>query len=342
MGVGVPIRLFDSGRFLDNADDHPLVKRVVIACGMRSKTRESMQFDASRYFPTSPCYDFFAIYYQWIKSCVKRDCDLEVLADTLIDVINEKTIHNIDSINTSICNLNCKECSNGMQVRKGKKLVDIDRHRQSLLRLTDVKPISYCNIQGGEPLLDKNLAERIMLHSANPRIAFITMATNGTIVPDDSVMTAMRNSGVMLRISDYGELSIHKDDQKRKAEQFLVPCDTYRRAESWVSYGRFIQRGRTDDENRRIPSTCHFGSKDLMLYDGTLYSCCRVLFADALGIKNDCVIRNSLNVLETFSSEDLESIVTGKYLYMMCDYCDYPLKTVQVAEQLDRNVKISF
>ena len=45
LGVGVPIRLFDSGRFLDNADDHPLVKRVVIACGMRSKTRESMQFD---------------------------------------------------------------------------------------------------------------------------------------------------------------------------------------------------------------------------------------------------------------------------------------------------------
>lgn len=336
LGAVAAPHVFDAGRFADGGSTVPQCARVVILCGMRARTREDMKKDAAVFFPGAPCFDYLAVYYQWLRTCVKRDCDMEVLAETLLAVREERTTHNIDSINTTHCSLNCRECSNGMQVRSDKKVIDLDRHIRSLERLTAVRPISYCNMQGGEPLLDRELVRRIRLHAANPRVAFFTMATNGTVVPDDNVMKAMRQAGMMLRISDYGELSRCKQELVRKTETFSVPCDMYKRAETWVAYGPYMPHGRTEEENRTVADRCHFGTKDLMLYDGYLFSCCRTLFADALGVHDEATERNTLNVMEPFSEEELDVITAGKELHRMCDHCDYPMKVVPAGEQAER------
>lgn len=329
-------KLFDGGCFANGEIFDPNLRRVVILCGMREKTRKKMRIDSAVFFPETPCFDYLAIYYNWLLNYVKRDCDPEQIAETLLAVRAERTIHNIDSINTSFCNLNCKECSNGMPYRKNKKRISVDRHIQSLNQLTRELPISYCNIQGGEPLLDRDLPERIRLHAKNPRIAFLTLATNGTILPSDEVMEAMRDAGLMLRISDYGALSKRKLLLMEKAEAFSVPCDIYHRSKFWVSYGKLEERGRTPAENRAVSENCHFGTKDLMLYDRFLFCCCRTLFADAVGLENDAVIANRLDLSKQFSREALMTIVSGGLLYRMCDFCDYPMKIIGVAEQLHR------
>ena len=199
-------------------------------------------------------------------------------------------------------------------------------------------PVSYCNIQGGEPLLDSCLTERLLLHAKNAKIAFITLATNGTILPSDEVFQAIRDSGIMIRISDYGKLSIKKEMLIQKAKEFLIPCDIYTRSLSWVSYGDFKAHGRTEEMNSNIASNCHFGTKDLMLYDGKLYCCCRTLFANAIGIENEAVLKNVLDVMGIFNRHDLEGIIFGRKLNRMCDYCDYPMKTIGVAEQIPRHL----
>ncbi|MBQ8920706.1 MAG: radical SAM protein [Oscillospiraceae bacterium] len=295
-----------------------------------------MKKGAALFFPDAPCCDYFAIYYDWLINKVKRECDREELAKTLLAVRDEQTIHNIDSISTSYCNLNCKECSNGMQYRKNKKRIPLERQAQSLNALTNFLPVSYCNMQGGEPLLDPELAERIRMHGNNPRIAFLTLATNGTLLPNDAVMQAMRDTGLMLRISDYGALSKMKLQIMHKAELFSVPCDVYHRAESWVSYGKLERRGRSHAQNRAAAESCHFGTKDLMVYDGYIYSCCRTLYADALGMDNEAVRSNRLCLTQPFSREELDAIVFGKSLYRMCDYCDAPMRVIPVAEQMPR------
>lgn len=65
-------------------------------------------------------------------------------------------------------------------------------------------------------------------------------------------------------------------------------------------------------------------------------SCCRTLFADALGVSNAAVKANTLNVMEPFSEKDLDVITAGEELYRMCNSCDYPMKVVPAGEQAER------
>jgi len=337
LGVSIPIRVFDKGVFIDNKPVNLNLHYVVILCGMRLSTRQSMEKDVARFFQYYVCFDFFAVYYKWLTDCIRRNCDYEELAHTLVDVRNECAIQNIDSINTSFCNLNCKECSNGMQYRKNKINIPVDKHILSIKRITDVLPIAYCNIQGGEPFLDPHLAERLLLHAENAKIAFFSLATNGTIVPKDKIFRAIKDSGTMLRISDYGSLSAQKVKLIQKAKEFSIPCDIYQRALTWVAYGELKAHGRTNNANREIANHCHFGTKDIMLYDGKLYCCCRTLFANAIGADNYAVHENVIDVLNKFNHGDLYKIITGSNLYSMCDYCDYPMLQVCAAEQISRN-----
>ena len=332
-GINKIPRLFERGHFVDGKRCERGGKKAVILCGMRMKTRVDMQNTITNIFSDAKCFDYFAIYYYWITILVKRNCDYNIFADTLIDVRNEHAITNIDSINTSFCNLNCKECSNGMQYRRKKKNISPDSQIKSISNLTSVLPIAYCNIQGGEPFTDMNLSGLILHHAENARIAFISVATNGTILPDDDVMVAMRKAGIVIRISDYGELSKRKKELSIKARKFNVPCEAYQRAREWVTYGDLKKHHRNDNENRKINKTCFFGTKDIMLYDGKLYCCCRTLLADAKGMNNNDIRLNTLNVMEKISYKDLENIISGQNLWRMCDYCDYPMQTVVPAEQ---------
>ena len=337
LGIKIPIRVFDQGKFLDSYPNDSTLKRTLFLCAMRSRTRDSMRQDAACFFNNYKCFDFFAFYFKWITDFVKRECDYEEFAHTLADARNECSISNLDSVNTSFCNLNCKECSNGMQYRKDKKNVSVEKHILSIKRITDICSIAYCNIQGGEPFLDKNLTERLLLHAKNDRIAFLSLATNGTILPKNEVFQAIKKAGIMLRISDYGVLSTQKEKLLQKAKEFSIPCDVYQRALSWMAYGRLTAHGRSVGVNREIAEKCHFGTKCIMLYDGKLYCCCRTLFANAIGADNDAVHNNVIDVLNKFNRDDLYKIISGSNLYSMCDYCDYPMSEVCVAEQISRN-----
>ena len=334
MGICAVKRIFDQGRFLDSGSSNLSSRSVIILCGMRMQTRKSMLECVDAIFANVPCFDFFALYYYWITKYIRRDCDHEELAVTLLAAREEHAISNIDSVNTSYCNLNCKECSNGIPYRVDKKFITPTQQVEDLKRLTDVLPIAYCNIQGGEPFLDPAFPEFLLGHSNNGKIAFLTVATNATIVPSDDVMQVMRSAGAMFRISDYGKLSRRKNELEQKAVAFSVPYYEYPKATTWKVYGRLISHGRNDAENETISKQCSFGTNCLMLYDGVLYCCCRTLFANACKIENNATRENTLNVRQDFSYAQLKQLVTGKNLHLVCDYCDFPMPEVTAAEQV--------
>jgi hypothetical protein len=333
-----PIRVFDNGEFLDAGRKSEEKKLVVILCGLREKTRNSMRSSAKVYFPNVNSFDFHTLSYGWMTRIVKRDCDHDILADTIVAARDERAIHNIDSVNTTHCNLNCKECSNGIQYRTDKKHIPTDDHMAHLDRLTSVLPISFCNMQGGEPLVNKNFADLMRKHAQNPRIAFFTIATDGGVPPSEDVMVAVKQSGAMFRISNYGDLSRFKQMIKEKSAAMGIPCELYPRADSWVAYGELEPHNRAKAKNREISQTCFFGTKDLMFYDGRLFCCCRTLFAEAVGLDNDATRANILDVRKEFTEAELYDIVQGTHLHLMCDYCDWPMKPVLPAEQQSRNI----
>jgi len=329
-------RMFTNGSFADKKAISQNVSRVVILCGLRAETRKSMYDCSAHFFPGSPCFDFFALYYFWVSNIVKRNCNQEEFAATLCETREEQTILNVDAVNTNFCTLNCKECDVGTQYRTNKKSIPCDELIHDLDKLTRMRPISYCNILGGEPLLNKELPQLLLHLGGNSRVANITVSSNGTIVPDGTVLKAMREASAIFRLSDYGPLSSKKKEFIEKASAFSVPCYVYPKAETWMTYGALEPRNRTDRENEAIAKSCCFGTKSLFLYDGKFYCCCRTLFANAKQYENEAVQANILNIRDTFTQGELDKIVTGENLYRMCDYCDYPMAVVPPAEQMAR------
>jgi hypothetical protein len=151
-------------------------------------------------------------------------------------------------------------------------------------------------------------------------------------------MLSIKQSGAMVRISNYGNLSRYKQTILEKSAAMGIPCELYPRAESWVAYGELEQNKRSVSKNQEIASSCFFGTKDLMFYDGRLFCCSRTLFAEAVAFDNEATRANILDVRNEFTNADLDNIVRGANLHLMCDYCDFPMKSVPVAQQQSKKI----
>lgn len=335
LGFRAECVIFDNGRFLSECRyDLKESSMLIIACSSRFATRESMRKDASVYFPNVEVIDYFAIYYQWVTCIIKRQCNYDEFAKALMACREDKCIANIDSINTLFCNLRCKECSNGIQFRKEKRIIAADSQVVHLKKLTDKMPISQCNFQGGEVFTDVGFSKFVQKHSHNPRVVIFTVATNGTIMPKDEVFQVLRQTGCMVRISDYGDISKQKQAIIEKCKMFNIPCFTFPMAEQWRKFGEYRKRNRTESELKKICSECCFGTHDLMFVDDRLYCCLRTLYANAVGDTNDAIIANTLDLDAEFTVEELDEFIHGRELWRMCDYCDFPMEVITPAEQL--------
>ena len=327
------IHIFEKGAFID--EEATIIcgdECLVILCAMRQKSIDSMIEDCRLYFPRTPFFDAYTLFYKWTTDCCKRECDYDILADTIWAIINGSVINGIDCIATTYCNLKCRDCSNGIQYQI-QKHISTATQINSLYRITELAPICNCNIQGGEALMYPHLPETIMQIARNPKIAIITLATNGTILPTDFCMGIMKKSGVLLRVSNYGELSKRMNVIKQKANDNNVPCDIYERARVWSIYGEFYSRNRKAEVNKMIAQKCFFGTNDLMLYDNKLFCCCRTLYAFAMGVDDTLINNNVVDLREEKELDRIREIVDGKMLYEVCDYCDYPMKKVKPAIQ---------
>lgn len=327
--------VFDSGRFIGGETVAAEGRLVVFLCSMRAATRRSMAADAARYFPEAPVYDFFPLYYRWITKSVHREIDSERFAETLFLCRKEEAIPNIDSINTLYCNLNCKECSNGIPYRKDRRRIPVESQIRHLNRITDKMAIAQCNFQGGEVFTDVDFPEFLYAHSRNSRLAVLTIATNATILPPDNVFRTIRRSGAMIRISDYGTLSVQKERLIRKCSEFNIPNFIFPMAEKWRKFGTYEKRGRSAEELRAVQEQCCFGTHDLMFLDDRLYCCLRTLYGSVFDAGNSDVQANTLKLDSDFSDEELRRIVGGEQLWRMCDYCDAPMELIEPAEQID-------
>lgn len=335
LGYEAKCSIFERGRFLSQEENNVNIERtVIILCSARALTRQDMKKDALHYFPGTFIFDFFAIYYIWITKIVKRKCDYEKFAETLFLCRQEKCVPNIDSINTFYCNLKCKECSNGIQYRRKKRKISSNLQIIYLNKFTEKLPICQCNFQGGEVFTDIDFSTFIEDHSHNPRVAIFTVATNGTILPKDETFMSIKRIGVMIRISDYGNISKQKEAIIAKCKKFSIPCFTFPMAEKWRKFGEYYKRNRKKDELKQISQECCFGTHDLMFIENKIYCCLRTLYANAVGDDTEAMRLNTLDLNSNFTYEELERFIHGKELWRMCDYCDFPMKVIAPAEQL--------
>ena len=105
------------------------------------------------------------------------------------------------------CNYKCKMCANFAPISPNAfKRYDVKDIKKTLdTLLLNVQSIEELQIQGGEPFLYRDLGEILnYLNIHRDIVKDIVIATNGSIIPDDSIIKLIRSNAISVRISDYG------------------------------------------------------------------------------------------------------------------------------------------
>ncbi len=192
-------------------------------------------------------------------------------------------INHVEAVVTERCTLRCKDCSSLMPYYKEPKDTDLNKLEKLIFRLLDsIEYLGEVRILGGEPFLNGKLAAFIRSLSQSPKIGLISIYTNGTVVPQEDILNAIKECGVQLHISDYG---IGKEARDR----FIEKCrekgiyTAVRFYDSWRQFGALVPSNMSDQAVRQIFLNCATASC-LTILNGRLYQCPRAAHADAIGI----------------------------------------------------------
>jgi len=126
---------------------------------------------------------------------------------------------------TSCCTLCCDKCGSHIP----DVLEQMHTPREDLLAdirflLSCVDCIYLINISGGEAFLHPNLEEVIQLLGDSDKVGAVILITNGTVVPSETVLCALRDAGVIVKISKYGPaLQPNVEALKAALKEYGIP-----------------------------------------------------------------------------------------------------------------------
>lgn len=103
------------------------------------------------------------------------------------------------------CSLKCKHCANfSPYAPSSAKRYPLEKICADLnLIFQSVHRVKKIQVQGGEPFLYKKLPELLDFIGGSGKVDILTVATNGTILPNEDVFQALKRNQVRIRISNY-------------------------------------------------------------------------------------------------------------------------------------------
>lgn len=226
------------------------------------------------------------------------------------------------------CSLRCKHCANfSPYAPKRAKHYPLEQICEDLrLIFMSVYRIKKIQVQGGEPLLYQELPELLDFIRSSGKVDTLTIATNGTILPEAYVLDALRRNHVRVRISEYPVVSNETVRQlKEQLNAYDIEIWAYQFASNdsmWYDMGGVsISPGIESEENvQRRFINCPFHDC-FTLEDGKISRCGRAVMAEQL----QGFVAKEQDLLSISPSENLETML-WKYLktqdYMeACRYC---------------------
>lgn len=238
------------------------------------------------------------------------------------------------------CSLKCKHCANFSPYSPH------ETKRYPLQQITDALRVIFqashhvrkIQVQGGEPFLYSELADLLDFIRNNDPETAITVATNGTIVPDEAVLLALKRNHVIVRISDYAVTPPERVLQlKERLEEFGVEDWLYEFASQdsmWYDMGRqtIPCEGNVEERFFRCPFNDCF-----TLENGKISRCSRAVIAERV---QGFVAREgdflSVEPADDFSERLWKYLKTPRYMEA-CRYClGAEGEKVVPAQQLDK------
>lgn len=184
---------------------------------------------------------------------------------------------------TTRCTLKCKKCSNlipHFKYREELGLEEVKDSIENLFRYVDY--IYRFKIHGGEPLLYTRLPELLEWIVKIDEIGEIHISTNGTVIPDEKLLKAMKHPKIELFLSDYPlEIAPQKSAVLRVLKDGGIRTH-YMKGQVWYDTGSCEKRSITPGVLKKQIRRCLMaGGKSLK--NNCFYLCSRCANGEALG-----------------------------------------------------------
>lgn len=288
-----------------------------------------------------------------------EDVDTTVFSNRALEVFNSKdyyinlvsyqkensvVFNRIQYVVTEKCTLRCKDCSHLIPYYKNPKDVDLEKNKDDFDKLINcVDFIGELRILGGEPFVNKNVYKLIEWYKDNERIRSITIYTNGTIIPSEKNLSAMRNAKVKVHISNYGI-------NEKKINELVDTLEKYqikyfvRAYDEWQDAGGVENRGYTRDQMKKHFATC-FERNGYTFLNGRLYRCPRA----AHGVNLEAMPNSKENYVDITGWHEVGELQRRELIRLQnldyleaCRYCSGPdnhQKGIPAAVQINKCIE---
>lgn len=217
------------------------------------------------------------------------------------------------------CTLQCKDCVQLMQDYEEPYDLDIREILGDLKAIFSRGGVDRCigiDLIGGEPLVYPHLDVLLEELVKNDKITYVEIFTNGTKIPEESVLKQLQNPKAAVNISDYGNIVL--------LSRFVSKLDAYGiisyclSDEKWIDAGGHQARGRSESELSDIYLSCGSSKMCKTVMKGKLFDCSRAAYLYDLGYVKDIPCVN----LKDAKKEEILSFYLKK-TSNACDYCDF-------------------
>jgi organic radical activating enzyme len=182
---------------------------------------------------------------------------------------NSVTLPVVEIIVTEKCTLKCEGCANMMQYYAAPRHMSFAQICEDIdILMSKVDFIRYPRLFGGEAFMHEDLGKAIkhMMHYKE-QYGRLNTTTNGTIIPSEDTLSAMKDAGMVVNISDYGRLSRNMDELKNAFDKYRIPYVVNKMA--WYAYQQLMDGTKRDAQ--KIFNACR--ANCFTMRNGRLYHC---------------------------------------------------------------------
>ncbi len=239
----------------------------------------------------------------------------------------------LDIVLTERCNLKCKCCEVLIQHFTNPRHIPLEQ----LVCETDeifskIDFVRDIHVLGGEPFIYPQAAEYMRyLKKYRDKIGSLYVITNGTVVPKQEVINAIRDCDAFVMISDYDELS-------RKKEEVISAMINHGVGVQVTDYPWFFENQLVYDDNvscQQKFDDCYERKHIYTIRDGNAYYCHFLASGETLrAIPYDR--RNSISIYDS-TGQELIDYLNSETSPPGCEYCsghDLNSQKITKAEQV--------
>ncbi|MBO6193701.1 MAG: radical SAM protein [Clostridiales bacterium] len=240
------------------------------------------------------------------------------------------SIAHLDLVVTECCSLKCRDCSNLMQYYHHPENLSTDEVVKDLKTVLDCIHVGELKILGGEPFVNQKTVisvYELLSGEYKDRVDSINIITNGTIVPGDDCINAMKNNTkTVVTFSNYGELSKKQGELiaicKSKGIRYVLTENSY----NWRDFGKPIKYDENEEFLKVQYKHCYNRKSCNTLYRGAIYVCPRQAHGIRLGLLPDIKDERVDLYDPLYADKDglrraIKKLVNRKQPISSCSYC---------------------